>query len=433
VALVLSGGGMNGVLMELGFLQRIRASAYWPRIGWIFGTSAGALSGTLAALDRLDELEQFLLALRPEQTFRPHRLWQLPLLGLHEYALPRTVEERFGDPVAFARQLAAADIELVVVATDVTNDADEGGTNQRELVYSARATPPEIFARAVFASAAISALVLPLRVGDRIATDGGWVRNYPLGHAYDHPEVETIIGFRFLPRYPPMGVEGLAQLRRRLERFRRVPPLRALISELSLAEQRAAQGEPAHLLDMIARLLRVSIMRNNALEERFATEKDESIRELDALRGDVLAAVKRHVRGTNERLRTIGAIEERFAAARFPFRHDRLVPRITVEASVDEVSLEPGLRSQKPWTEEAKRALISRGYELADRELARHEAAARLSSEIAAGATQPGRVGAGSESLLLAARRLARIAHPVATAMRARPPRWSSRSARLLR
>ena len=74
VALVLSGGGMNGVLMELGFLKRIRESEYWPRVGWIFGTSAGALAGTLAAVDRLDELERFLLALRAEETFRPHRL-----------------------------------------------------------------------------------------------------------------------------------------------------------------------------------------------------------------------------------------------------------------------------------------------------------------------------------------------------------------------
>jgi predicted patatin/cPLA2 family phospholipase len=41
VALVLSGGGTNGVLMELGILQRIRESEYWPRVGWIFGTSAG--------------------------------------------------------------------------------------------------------------------------------------------------------------------------------------------------------------------------------------------------------------------------------------------------------------------------------------------------------------------------------------------------------
>jgi predicted acylesterase/phospholipase RssA len=375
VAIVLSGGGMNGVLMELGFLQRIRRSEYWDRLGWIFGASAGALCGTLAAVDRLDELERFLLELRPEETFRPHRLWQLPLVGLHDYALPKTIGEKLGDRVELARDVAHAPIELVVVATDVTDDADPEGTDARELVYSSRDTPPELFAEAVLASAAISALVLPVRVGDRIATDGGWVRNYPLGYAYDHPEVELILGFRYLPRYPRIGAGGLADLRRRLERLRRVAPVRGLIAELKRAEERAARGEPAHLVDMIVRLMRVSILRNNALEERFADEKDDSIRELESLRRDVLALVEQTVRGSGRRTRLAEAVDKRFADARFPFRHDRLVPRITVHASVGEVSLDPGFRSQKPWTVEAKRTLIERGYELADHELARYEEA----------------------------------------------------------
>jgi predicted acylesterase/phospholipase RssA len=375
VAIVLSGGGMNGVLMELGFLQRIRRSEYWDRVGWIFGTSAGALAGTLAAVDRLDDLERFLLELRPEDTFRPHRLWQLPLVGLHDYALPDTIAERLGDLADLARDIARAPIELVVVATDVTDDDDEEGRNSRELVWSSRTASPEEFAGAVLASAAVSALVLPLRVGDRIATDGGWVRNFPLGHAYDHPEVELILGFRYLPRYPRMGAGGLVDLRRRLERVRRVAPVRGFIAELKRAEERVARGEPAHLVDMIVRLMRVSILRNNALEERFADERDDSIRELESLRRDVLALVEQNVRGSGRRVRLADAVEERFAAARFPFRHDRLVPRITVHASVGEVSLEPGFRTQKPWTEEAKRTLIERGYELADRELAGYEEA----------------------------------------------------------
>ena len=88
VAVVLSGGAVNGVLMELGFLKRLRESDLWPRIGWIYGTSSGALAGTMAALDRLDELEDFMLRLQPEETFRPHSLWRLPLLGSHDYRLP---------------------------------------------------------------------------------------------------------------------------------------------------------------------------------------------------------------------------------------------------------------------------------------------------------------------------------------------------------
>src|SRR5918912_3188272 len=368
VALVLSGGGVNGVLMELGFLQRVRESDLWPRVGWIYGTSSGALAGTMAALDRLDDLEEFLVALQPDETFRPHRLWQLPLVGLHDYALPRTIAARMGDLEQLARDVAAAPIEVVVVATDVTGDEDREGRDLLELAYSSRATPPHEFAQAVLASAAISALVLPLRVGDRIATDGGWVRNFPLGYAYDNDAVETIVAFRYLPRYPRMGTAPIEYLRRRLERFGRVPPIRALLSELREAEARAERGEPAHLVEMIARLMRVSILRNSVLEERIADATDQSIRELESLRRDVIALAGR-------RSRLARAIDERFAAARFPFPHERRIPRVTVHASVDEIRLEPGFRTQKRWSEDEKRALIRRGYELTDAELEEAEAA----------------------------------------------------------
>ena len=59
-----------------------------------------------------------------------------------------------------------------------------------------------ILAQAMLASAAISALVLPLPVGDRIATDGGWVRNFPLGAALDHPDVNLVVAFRYVPQLP---------------------------------------------------------------------------------------------------------------------------------------------------------------------------------------------------------------------------------------
>src|SRR5690348_741604 len=170
VAVVLSGGAINGVLMELGFLKRLRESELWPRIGWIYGTSSGALSGTMAALDRLDELEEFLLLLQPEETFRPHSLWRLPLLGSHDYRLPDTVAERLGDVQEMARNLRDAPIELTVVATDVSESNEGNGQHAYELVHSSRTTPPETMAQAILASAAISALVLPRRVGDRIAT-----------------------------------------------------------------------------------------------------------------------------------------------------------------------------------------------------------------------------------------------------------------------
>jgi predicted acylesterase/phospholipase RssA len=366
VGVVLSGGGVNGVMMELGFLQRLRVSPLWPRIGAIFGTSSGALSGSLAALDRLDDLEAFLLSLQPEQTFRPNTLWRLPFLGLHDYALPRTIDEWFGGLHELASDLASAPVELVVLATDLTDDYGHD-KDEFELRYSSWSTDPALFAQAVLASAAVSALVLPLRVGDRIATDGAWVRNFPLGVAYEHPDVNLIVAFRYLPQYPRLGVAALQPLKRRLQRLQRIPPIRAFLAEIEEAEERADRGEPAHLADMMVRLARVSILRNTHLEERLAVETDRSLVELRALRQDVLELV-----GDDERRR---AVADRFDAARFPFRHDRIVPRIVVRGSIEGAGLDPGFRTQRRWSEEEKQILIRRGWDFADAELGPMEVA----------------------------------------------------------
>ena len=369
VAIVMSGGGMNGMLLELGFLKRLRESPLWARVGWVYGTSAGALAGVMAALDRLDELETFLLGLEPAETFRPHRLWQTPLTGLHDYALPDTIAERLEPADRLAEALARSAVELVVSVTDVSEGWDDDGGHAFERTFSSRHDPPELMSRAVLASAAISALVLPLRVGEMIGTDGGWIRNFPLGHAYDNPAVAQIVGFRYVSRHPRPSAENLARLRRRLERFRAVPPVRALIGELTEAEQRQARGEPAHLAEMIVRLMRITVARNTALEERTAAEKDASVRELESLRRDVARIARRNAlpgRGA----RAAAEIEARFAAARFPFRHDRVLPTIVVRGDPGDEGLDAGFRAGLTWPQETKRALITRGFALTDAALA---------------------------------------------------------------
>ena len=354
--------------MELGFLKRLRETDLWPRIGWIYGTSSGAVSGVMAALDRLDELEEFMLRLQPEDAFRPHSLWRLPLLGSHDYRLPATVNERLGDLTEIARDLADAPVEVVVFATDVSEDVHGSGVHAFELAYSSRSTPPELMADAVLASAAVSALVLPRHVGDRIVTDGAWVRNFPLGHAYDQPGVELIVSFRYLPRYPRFSTEWLSRLRRRLERFPKIPPVRALIDELREAEQRDARGEPAHWGDMIIRLMRVAVQQNTLLEERVARDKDEALAALAALREDVDAIVRRE--GGRRGAQIAREVEARFGSARFPFLGDRLIPRIAVQGTSGEITLETGLRRPRPWGEDENRELIARGYALLDEMLA---------------------------------------------------------------
>jgi predicted acylesterase/phospholipase RssA len=352
---------MTGIVMELGFLQRLRQSALWDRIGVVFGTSAGALAGCMAVLDELQDLERFLLELRPEETFCANRLWRLPLLGTHDYVLPRTIAERFGDPIEMARRMADAEAELVVIVTDVTpsSNGDRVEDPLFERAYSSRATPPEEMAQAIFASAAISALVLPLQVGDRVATDGGWVRNYPLGYAYDRPEVGLIVGFRYLPRYPVLGAGALQAAVERLRRYSRLPAARRLVAELQEAVEREKKGLPAHIADIFSRLSRVSIIRNTELEERVADWRERSVEELRSLREDVLAVVA-------ERPELAARVEERFDRARFPFRHDRVIPRITVVGASNGLNLDPGFRNPKPWTLEAKRKLVEYGWNGAD-------------------------------------------------------------------
>jgi predicted acylesterase/phospholipase RssA len=358
-AIVLSGGGINGVLLELGFLQRLRESDLWPRVGWIYGTSAGALTGTMAALDRLDELEEFTLGLQPADIFAPQRLWQLPLNGLHRYTLPETIAARLVDPLELAEQLAASPIEVVVFTTDVSEQE-----TSYELAYSSHSTPTETMAQALLASAAISALVLPLPVGDRIATDGGWVRNFPLGCAHDQAGVELVVAFRHVPKYAHLGSEPLLRLRSRLQRFRAVPPVRSLIEQLDEAEARERRGEPVHFGDMLVRLMRVAIQRNTALEERLAAERDAACRELESLREDLVQIAREHAR-PGRRDRAARAVEQRFARSPLP----RSVPQILVRGTGGRDSLELGFRSSSEWSARSKRGLIARGWAAADAEL----------------------------------------------------------------
>ena len=368
MAIVLSGGGINGVLLELGFLRRLRESPGWSRVGWISGTSAGALSGTMAALDRLDDLEEFVLGLEPEDAFRPRRVWQLPG-GLHDYTLPATIAERLGGPDELGAALAASEIELVVFATDVSDYAGSDEMRHFELSYSSHSTEPEKMGRAILASAAISGLVLPISIDGVVATDGSWVRNFPLEHAYRNPRVHAIAAFRYVASYGPTNLAFLERTRERLDRFRAVPPVRALLAEIRLAQERARRGEPAHYGELIVRLMRVAIARNTVLEERLADEREMSLAEFRRLREQIVTrAVAAAPPWRRRRLRS--ELDGIFAAAWFPFRHDRHVPSLIVRCTAGEDGLDPSFRGD-PWPEERKRALISRGYRLTADELAR--------------------------------------------------------------
>ena len=136
-------------------------------------------------------------------------------------------------------------------------------------------------------------------------------------------------------------------MRERLERFRAVPPVRALLAEIRLAEERAGRGEPAHYAEMIVRLMRVAIARNTVLEERLASERDTSVLELQRLRDEVTSAALRGGArgGAGDACAT--SSKSIFAGARFPFRHDRHIPSLIVRATPGEDGLDPTFRGRR--------------------------------------------------------------------------------------
>src|SRR5262249_43786490 len=157
---------------------------------------------------------------------------------------------------------------------------------------------------------------------DRIGTDGSWVRNYPLGYAYERPEVRLIVGFRYEARYPDVGLGTLRDLARRFARYSRLPAARHVVAALREAAGREERGQPAHIVDTFSRLSRVAIMRNTALEELVADWRDGSVQELRSLRADVARLVEESGLPSDEREQLAAEIQARFEQARFPFRHD---------------------------------------------------------------------------------------------------------------
>ena len=273
------------------------------------------------------------------------------------------------DPLELGRRSAEAPIEVVIFATDVSDEDDAKGTDRTSSSYSSHETPPEILAQAMLASAAISALVLPLPVGDRIATDGGWVRNFPLGAALDHPDVNLVVAFRYVPRYPHIGIASLGAGPARVCTAS-VPSRPSAPSSPSSTRRRRASSAASRSISATCciRLMRVAIQRNTALEERLADERDAAIRELDALRADVTRIVHASMRG---RAVAAGRHVPSRSASRGPRCRGR-VPRITVRGSGGAESLDAGFRGHREWSEDVEarpdRARLRGG----GRELAAH-------------------------------------------------------------
>ena len=111
--------------------------------------------------------------------------------------------------------------------------------------------------------------------------------------------------------------------------------------------------------------MRITVARNTELEVRQAQAVDRSVRELESLRDEVVASVRRTAAPWRRR-RAVAEVEAAFSRARFPFRHDRALPLVLVRGDPGDDGLDPGFRAGLEWPLETKRRLIARGRELTD-------------------------------------------------------------------
>jgi predicted acylesterase/phospholipase RssA len=368
-ALVLSGGSINGIFLQLGFLQAIRASDLWPAVGWVYGTSAGAFSGWAAALDAIDEHERFLMELQPDDVFAAHDLWRAALVGLHRYTLPETVARRLGDPVELARRIRQGPRELTVVTVDIGLSPESSRSEDPyERAFNSRRDPPETLADAVFASGAISTFVLPLRIEQSVYADGGWVRNFPLAYAYREPAVHRIVGCRYRASALGFTGTGLHSWHHRMSRLSRIKVGRAVTAELRDAIERQARGEPMHLIDTISRLSHIAVYRNSDLEVQLADERDQSLRAVHDVRERMQEVIAGSTRG-RQRDELLDALDEAFEAADFPFKRSRVVPRLVVDLALPEGVRLDITRRNVTWSDEDKLALARHGRRLTENAL----------------------------------------------------------------
>ena len=306
----------------------------------------------MAALGRLADLEEFVLGIQPQDAFRPRARLAVPgrPARLHAAVDGRRPHRIAGGARSGARSRRDRARRLRDRRERLSGGRRSTRLRARVLVAYDRA---DVMGRAILASAAISGLVLPIQLDGRIATDGGWVRNFPFEHAYRNPDVAAIAAFRYVASYPPTDAAFLERTRERLERFRAVPPVRALLAEVRLAQERSSRGEPAHYGELIARLMRVAFARNAVVEERIASERDTSVQELRRLQEDVTAAaVGAAAPWRRQRLRA--ELEARFASARFPFRHDRHVPAVIVRGDGGRRRPRPDLQERQPVADRAQ-------------------------------------------------------------------------------
>ena len=226
----------------------------------------------MAALDRLDDLDEFLLELQPNDVFRPRRDVAVPGRAprLHAPAHDRGAD-RDGARSSERRSPPRTSSSSSSPPTSAATPTSEGPPLRARLLLARRRRRRRWVARS-WRRPRSAGSCCRSRVDGVIATDGGWVRNFPLEHAYRNPGRRRRSSASATSR-PTAPIDTAF-----LERMRAAA--RALPRGTSGA--RPARGDPARrgarrgaasrrtTAEMIVRLMRVAIARNTVLEERLA-------------------------------------------------------------------------------------------------------------------------------------------------------------------
>ncbi len=190
IALALGSGGARG-LAHIGIIRRLEEAGY--DIGYIAGTSIGALVGGIYAAGKLDEYEAWAKSLTRRDMLR---LLDFSFVRGSIIKGDKVIEaicDLVGDP-----EISTLDIGFTAIATDL-NEQSEVWISSGSLFNAIRA------------STAIPTLMSPLAIGDRLLADGGLVNPIPIAPTMNHPGTMTIAVDLNAPR------EGLQDAEREKE------------------------------------------------------------------------------------------------------------------------------------------------------------------------------------------------------------------------
>ena len=235
--------------------------------------------------------------------------------------------------------------------------------------------------------------MLPLRIGESVYADGGWVRNFPLAYAYREPAVQRIVGGRYRASAAGFAGSGLHSWHHRMSRLARVRVAREVTAELRDAIERQERGEPMHLIDTISRLSHIAVYRNSDLEVQLADERDRSLQAVH----DVREQHAGHDRVLEPRPPARPSCSPRSTRrSPRPTSRSRPQPRRPTARRRSRHTRERPPRHHPPpgtWSDEDKLALVDHGRRLTEEALADWTERAAADPAQSGDLLQPARVG----------------------------------------